>query len=129
MSTFIVGIDPGKSLGIAIMNFPDLVAKYQGDLENGIVFLKEQLELMKQDNADIYVAIERFTINAGTGRKPGATKIAPQVGRLESIAREYPVKGVYIQSVSDASRYSNDFLRKVNLYVKASDVGCKDAND
>lgn len=134
--TYIIGIDPGKSLGIAIMNFPRLATVYQGEIEHGIVWLREKLtdysDIVDRDLSQpsrIYVALEKFIITPGTGRKRGATQTSALVGRMEEIVSKYPYCALYKQSVSDASRFSNTLLRKLNLYVSPSQVGCKDSND
>lgn len=127
--TYIIGIDPGKSLGIAVMDFPNLVGVYQGDVGFGIVYLKDTLSSITDGTNIVYVALEKFIVTPGTGRRPGASQTSALVGKLDNIAKEYAIKGVYLQSVSDASRFSNDLLRKLKLYVCPAQVGCKDSND
>ena len=133
--TYIIGIDPGKSMGIVVMDFPEIINVFQGDPIEGVIFLHHTLHNLRRlaeinrEDFSVAVAIERFIITPGTGRRPGAGPTSALVGRLEGIVAEYPGATAYMQNVSDASRFSNALLRKMHLLVKAKDVGCIDAND
>jgi hypothetical protein len=134
--TYIIGVDPGKSMGIAVMDFPAIVDVYQGDPINGVIFLRNALRrlehISREDDREFraYVACERFVILPGSGRRSkGGGNTQALVGRVEEIVSEFPGASFYLQNVSDASRFDNNMLRRLELYVSSRQVGCVDAND
>jgi hypothetical protein len=141
----IIGCDPGKSFGVAALIVLEtsitcpmlLVAAFQGTPEKALDCIQAIMsshrviyETNKLPHDDIVLAIERFIVTPGAGRRAGASDTSPLVGRVTQLAGEYPEATVALQTSADAARgFPNALLRRLGVYSKPSEVGQRDAND
>jgi hypothetical protein len=139
----IVGCDPGKSFGVAVLQAsemnpkPRLLSVFQGAPENSLDMIKTVIsaqqalrEIQELPHDEIVFAIERYIVAPGAGRKSGASDTSPLVGRVTQLAASYPEATLALQTSADAARgFPAPLLRRLGLWVTPSMVGQHDASD
>jgi len=130
MTIITIGIDPGKSCGLAVLRDCLPLRVIQGTATQCMNVLEEYLSLYALDpDADIEIAIERFTITPKTGRKSQQSSALEITGMVDLLATRYGVP-VTRQTISDVKKFvKNTVLRKLGLWFKPSDVDAPDADD
>lgn len=125
-----IGIDPGKSCGLAVLEDGRLLAVKQDSASSCMNTLEEYLQQYAgRSDVDIEIGIERFTITPQTGRRTQQSSALEITGMVDMLAERYGVE-VVRQTISDVKRFAADpLLRKLGLWVKSSDVDASDADD
>lgn len=125
-----IGIDPGKSCGLAVLRDGQLLRVQQDSALPCMNILEEYLQLYAgRSDVDIEIGIERFTITPQTGRRTQQTSALEITGMVDMLAERYGVE-VIRQTISDVKTFAADpLLRKLGLWVKPSDVDASDADD
>lgn len=122
-----VGVDPGDSLGLVVVDGFHRVLAYQGDWVPGMSAFSHVLDAAAPEM--IAVACERFVNAPSRQRKtsqPTAQKIVGMV-EFECAKRKIPLT---LQMPAPAHAIAkNDFLRAIGFYTSAADVGQLDADD
>lgn len=133
---YVAGLDPGLSCGLFILKIvPQLnvavpFTRYQGSHTEAL----RRLESVVRDAAlwqeSILIAGERFTVTGQTGKRSAQPLPLQVLGAAEQLAYQYANVEFTLQTPADAKKLtSNERLRDVGFYTRASDVGCPDAND
>lgn len=127
MSDWVIGVDPGKSFGLFALRDGEKAGAYQGPVDNGLRYLTIVLDDVHLEGADALIAMERFVRGAAQhSHQPDAQQAVGAVLELAA-SRGVPV---VLQSPADAKGFTtNDFLRKLGLWVTPSEVDAPDADD
>lgn len=130
MKIISIGVDPGKSCGLAVLQDGQLLRVQQDSASSCMNILEEYLQQYAgRDNVDVEIGIERFTITPQTGRRTQQTGALEITGMVDMLAERYGVE-VVRQTISDVKTFAPDpLLRKLGLWVKPSDVDASDADD
>lgn len=130
MKIISIGIDPGKSCGLAVLLDGRLIHVQQGSASSCMDALEACLtQYAYRSDVDIEIGIERYTITPQTGRRTQQTSALEITGMVDMLAERYGVE-VVRQTISDVKRFAADpLLRKLGLWVKPSDVNASDADD
>lgn len=130
MTTVTIGVDPGLSCGLAVLRDARLLRVVQGPAAHCMHVLEEYLQQYAgRADVDIEIGIERFTVTPQTGRRTQQTSALEITGMVDMLAERYGVE-VVRQTISDVKTFAADpLLRKLDLWVKPSDVDAPDAND
>jgi hypothetical protein len=124
---WVIGVDPGRSAGVFGLRNGLPAGFYQGPPEGALAYLERLLEFVEPDGGDVLVAMERFT--GGSARHTRQTDAQQVVGAVIELAARYGIPVVF-QSPADAKSFTtNDFLRKLDLWVTPAEVGAPDADD
>lgn len=119
----IVGIDPGRTTGYAIMLNGRLVDTAQVDRQDVIAYLEAYLTttLETHPGIEVIIACERFTIGHQTSRlsqQPAALEV---IGLVRDLAQRLHVR-FELQSPGDAKKVgSRETLKKLGWYVASTD--------
>lgn len=125
---YVIGIDPGPSTGMFITRNGRKFGVYQGAPTTALESLTMLLTELRQDDARVHVACERY-VSSGQPNRTHQSVPQQVIGGVLTISERYgfPVK---IQNPSDAKRIApNELLRRLDFYVTRGDVACRDAND
>jgi hypothetical protein len=124
---WVIGVDPGTSVGVFGLRNGLMVGAYQGTPEGALAYLGKLLEDAQPDGGDVLIAMERFA--GGSARHTRQTDAQQVIGAVIELAARYRVPLVF-QSPADAKSFTtNDFLRKLELWVTPTEVGAPDADD
>lgn len=134
----ILGVDPGKASGIAIISWePDL-----GKIDPRVEFstevqpedfakvVQESLGYNKNPLEEFYVACESFTINAQTAKNSQAPWSLENIGVLKHLCREanYPVDKIAFQApVNAKNMFPNPTLKTLETWHRGGDGHANDA--
>lgn len=125
--SWVIGVDPGKSFGLFALRDGKRAGAFQGTPEDGLRYLTIELDDVYLEGADALIAMERFV--GGSSRHTRQTDAQQVVGAVIDLAARYKVPIVF-QNPADAKSFTtNDFLRKLGLWVTPSEVGAPDADD
>jgi hypothetical protein len=127
MTTFVIGADPGESVGYAAFLDDQRIA--YGQERSDIAIQKiETLLVPYTGRPDIFAAIagERYTPVGSPGSRTSQPAALQVLGALRAMAHKYGVP-MMLQNPADAYKY--DWLLAYGLHLKGSDVGCRDADD
>ena len=106
-----------------------LIFVFQRESDEALSHLDAQLSA-RPLSVPTAVAVEKFIMTPGAGRKAGASNTAPLVGEVRSITTRYLDVAFAEQTSADAARgFPNPLLRRLGLNVTPKRVGQKDAND
>lgn len=137
----IIGVDPGDSTGVFIINLYHHGAgpshytiesdvRYQGRPDDVLRALENELEAARQNGVVIIMAVERFTVMPNAGRMTQQPVPQQIIGRLEALATRYQVETFRLQSPGDAKKFcSNMQLRQFGFWSTGKTVDKPDAND
>jgi len=128
VTTYIFGVDPGESTGVAWLNLDTRVLiAFQGTPTDALTFL--EIGLSRVTVGDVcHVGCERFVSMRGRAQshQPTAQRVA---GAVEALAYRYAV-GCVLQSPADAWAVApNELLRKLDYFQKGERFNTPDAND
>lgn len=124
---WVVGVDPGTSAGVFGLRNGLMAGAYQGPVQGALEYLEKLLGDAQLDGGDVLIAMERFV--GGSTRHSRQTDAQQVVGAVTDLAARYRVPLVF-QSPADAKSFTtNDFLRKLELWVTPAEVGAPDADD
>jgi hypothetical protein len=128
MSTYIIGVDPGDSTGVAIFKDTQLLHVFQGEPDRAATLVELILSRAIDEDRVTFVC-ERFT-NARSARvtthQPTAQRV---IGVMQHLAETYSYT-LELQGPADAHAImTNPMLRDLKLLQRARDVGQPDAND
>jgi hypothetical protein len=129
MSDWVIGVDPGKSTGLFALRDGKKAVVIQGEAGEVLRRLEDLLSGADPDLAidAALIAMERFV--GGSSRHSRQTDAQQVVGAVIDLAARYGVPIVF-QNPADAKSFTtNDFLRKLGLWVTPSEVNAPDADD
>jgi hypothetical protein len=127
VSDWVIGVDPGKSFGLFALRDGVRAGAYQGPVEGGLRYLTIVLDDVYLEGADALIAMERFV--RGSVQHSHQPDTQQAVGAVFSLAASRGVP-VVLQNPADAKGFTtNDFLRKLGLWVTPSEVNAPDADD
>jgi hypothetical protein len=132
---WIAGLDPGESTGLLVLQLTSaggvsVRTRYQGPPSEALQRLEDVVRSAALWRQDVLIAGERFTVTDRTGKRTSQPTPLKVLGAAEQLAYQYTNVEFTLQSPADAKKLaSNDVLRDVGFYTRASDVGCPDAND
>jgi hypothetical protein len=137
MKITVIGIDPGDSTGVAVIEETRLLYAWQGEPHEALSLLRIVLAHVGSDDV-CTIAMERFT---PTQRHYTHQPVAQQViGAVKSVVAEINQQRsmnnaqthveILMQGAADAWAVAdNDLLRRLGMWQQAKDVGRPDAND
>lgn len=124
---WVIGVDPGKSTGVFALRDGLKAGPYQGASQDALAYLEKLLQVAQLDGGDVLLAMERFA--GGSARHSRQTDAQQVIGSVTELAARYRVPLVF-QNPADAKSFTtNDFLRKLDLWVTPAEVGAPDADD
>lgn len=132
----VVGLDPGESTGLLALKLVDdlrrviIAGRYQGPPDEALACLRRALDDAREFDESVILAGERFTTTNKTAKRSAQPTPLKVLGAAELLAASYERVKFTLQSPADAKKLApNDVLRDFGFYSRASDVGCRDAND
>ncbi len=131
MSVIVIGVDPGKSTGIAAIRSGrlELVQQVPPDRVAGVII--EYLAYVDSTSIeqDTIIAYERFVTGPLTGARSAQPDALHLVGMLQLIAERFRCRLVSYGPDVTKRFASNALLKRLGMYVHPADVGRADAND
>lgn len=129
LHTVIVGIDPGKSTGLFILQDGHRMYARQGNSVEIFNAIKPTLQRFADaEDINLHIACERY-ITGTKGAKSQQNDAMHVIGQAQLIADELNV-ALEMQTTSDVKGLvPNSMLKMFKLYVTASEVSQSDAND
>lgn len=129
-TTFVVGVDPGESTGLAVVRGDGFrVHVQQGSPSVVLDDFTTRFPFLTQRGYDVLVGCERYVVTAETARRSAQPVPLQVVGVVAQLARlnGWPF---YLQSPSDVKTLvDNAFLRRAGLWATPRDVERRDADD
>lgn len=129
MSTVVIGVDPGDSMGVAALQDGKLIAAFQGKPEDGMIMIEVLVEKFTPEAGHhLVIACERFVELGRTAKthQPVAQQVC---GVVQAIANKHDVR-LQWQGPADAWAVAdNMLLRRLGLFRSRGDVDQSDAND
>lgn len=130
MTALIIGVDPGKSLGVAIFRDTQLLYVFQGNVERGMRFITDALAEAREPGVTVDIACEQYILTPGGGRKTPQNDATLVIGGIQQLLTAYPDVTLSMQTSSAGRRVMPDYLMKrLGLFVLPRHVQQKDAND
>jgi hypothetical protein len=127
---YVIGIDPGKSCGIAIMHGPQLVKVWQGPSDRIADVLTRAIPLAMDGTITPRIACERFTRRPERGNARTVQNDAERVIGIVMYVSERAGCTLSLQSPASVKKLApNTLLKRLGLYVSAAQYGWNDAND
>lgn len=126
-----IGVDSGDSTGVFALRDAAWIWRYQGKpsvvLRELDLWLRCYVSTYPGD--DVAIACERFQASGQRGARTHQPTAQNVIGQVESIAAAYDCHFM-LQSPADAKRFfTNERLRRHDLYTCAADVNAPDARD
>ena len=127
MKRLIIAVDPGKASGICAFTFepedinPNLYMSGEYQPDEYADPIRKLIEYATDNEYNLAVTCERFTINAQTVKNSQAPYSLEQIGVLKQILRDYGYGDAYLkyQNPADAKRmFGNDALKKLGYWHK-----------
>ena len=131
----VVGVDPGKASGIAVIEWdeqsdvPQVLYSLETDPESYADEIETALKHMNQYER-LFVACESFTINAQTVRNSQAPWSLENIGILKHLCRRagYPVDQIAFQPpVNAKNMFPNEKLKKLGTWHRGGEGHANDA--
>jgi hypothetical protein len=126
LSWLIVGIDPGKSVGVAALLDTELYGAWQLDTDAALDRFQRLVDSARRQGWVIDVAVERYSQSRSGGAMTQQNDALTFAGKVEAIS----TVPIHLQQPSDARGIApNERLRRLGLYVRPYDVHASDADD
>jgi hypothetical protein len=127
VSVYVIGVDPGDSVGLALFIDGGFVFAKQGPPRELLPALEVMLGNGCRDSNRATIAVERFTPGRRvTTHQPAAQQV---IGAVTRAGELYGAR-VVLQGAADAHGIaSNELLRTLGLWQTGTDVDQPDAND
>lgn len=133
---YVAGLDPGSSTGLHVLRLiPECktavtVLRYQGPPAEALHRLESLVREVALWHEDVLIAGERYTVTAETGKRSAQPTPLKVLGQAEQLTYQYANVEFILQTPADAKKLaSNERLRDLRFYTRASDVNRPDAND
>lgn len=129
MSSYIIGIDPGDSTGVAILHDGHLFMVGQDTPEKQMRLLDIALtHFRSMPESRVEVFIERYI---GATRRAATRQVTAQevIGEVRGLCRKHQVAFTQQGSSEAWACANNDRLRSLGWWQRGDDVGHSDAND
>lgn len=123
----IIGIDPGKTTGIAVYFRGEILLTTEVPAAEVADYVRE---IISRYNDDIIVDIvtERYVISAETGKRSQQPDALYVIGELRALTHSWWLTGFYLQNPADAKKCaSNRILRQLGWFVKGDFPHANDA--
>ena len=128
----IVGVDPGKSSGIAIISWEPRFSNIEPRLEHSTEVdsdhfadeVRKSLLYVNSPMEELFVACESFTINAQTAKNSQAPWSLENIGVLKHLCREagYPVEKIAFQApVNAKNMFPNPALKTLKTWHRGGE--------
>lgn len=129
-TTFAVGVDPGKSTGLAIIRGDGFrMHVQQGTPSQVLDDFSIRFPFLCVPSADVFLGCERFVVTEQTARNSAQPVPMQVIGIVEQLARLHGWR-FRLQSPSDVKQFiNNTVLRETGLWTLPRDVEQHDAND
>lgn len=135
MTVVIIGVDPGKSCGLAMLVDGDLSFTWQGTGDQAVTWLRSlivQAPITYGSDVTLTVVCERYVERKGPNAvKTNQTDALELIGAITNLCAEFDVPFI-LQNPADAKAIApNERLRRLRLWVVPSQlIGYpKDADD
>lgn len=129
MATFIIGVDPGRSTGVAVLREGARFAVFQGSPTAAVTSLSSLLAHLHRSHDEVLIACERYQVGPTAGARTAQSVTHEVIGTVRMLA-EVNRYELIIQSPGDAKRLApNPVLRRLGLYVTKHDVQRPDSHD
>lgn len=130
MSVVHIGLDPGKSTGLAVLVNGESYRMWQGDAHIAMEVLEEVLRNFAPPGNTVHIGTERFVITPQTGRKTQQTDALEVTGMADFLAMKYGVAVPIRQGMVEVKKFAkNELLRSLGLYIRADLIDIPDADD
>ncbi len=130
----VLSVDPGKASGIALFQFdpvdPVLIWSGEYQQEEYAKPIRAVIKQATEENNDLDVVCERFTINAQTVKNSQAPFSLEQIGILKQcmLDANLDTSRINFQSPSDAKgMFTNQALKKLEYWHKGGEGHALDA--
>ena len=126
MSNLLIAIDPGLSTGFVVVDRVTAEVIESGELEEFEV--SEKVEAYLSNDPDIYIVMEKFTINPETHKKSPQPTAMYLIGSVRYLYKKYTGRIVPLQTPADAKSFSdNKKIRAVGFWHKGGEGHANDA--
>jgi hypothetical protein len=123
----IIGVDPGKTTGIAvffngqIIDVGEVPARQVADRVRSIV-------ANVHNDVVVELAVERYIISAETGKRSQQPDALYVIGELRALAHGWSLTAIHLQNPADAKKCAtNKTLRRLGWWVGAAYPHANDA--
>jgi len=128
-TTFVVGVDPGDSTGLAIIRGDGFRPHFEQGPPSILDDFTVRFAFLLNPGYDVLVACERFVVTVDTAKHSAQPTAQQTIGVVARLCR-LNVWPLHLQSPSDVkSLIPNALLRDLGLYLRGRDVDARDAND
>lgn len=135
MTNLVLAVDPGKATGLAVFTFskggePLMAETFEAQFDTYAPWIRKWIAYSIENNYDLTVVCERFTINAQTVKNSQAPYSLEEIGVLKQIMLDYNLdpEDIKFQSPADAkAMFDNAKLKKLELWHKGGEGHALDA--
>lgn len=128
-SICVIGVDPGKKTGIACLRVTGGFVRHETmecDQVDVVPYVEGLLKGTDLASVDVFIGVQRFTINRSTHKKTRQPAASEIVGVVQELGRKYNVT-VDVQSASTAARFIDMTLRRLGIYTVSRGGHANDA--
>lgn len=130
---YIIGVDPGTSMGICALRIGDRRAEktlsLQTDISTAVNWLEETLYAVNKGPEGALVACERYTVTPETGKRTQQPAALQAIGIIKLMVERYDIRFVMMPPADAKGFAPNSMLKRLGFYTTPAEVNCHDAND
>lgn len=130
---YIIGVDPGTSMGIcALQLVEDRAIKshfLQTDVSTAVNWLEETLYAVSESPVGVLIACERYTVTPETGKRTQQPTALQAIGVVKLMVERYGVRLVMMPPGDVKAFAPNAVLKRLGFYTTPAEVQKHDAND
>lgn len=130
---YIIGIDPGASMGVFMLRIEEKRAIrahfLQTDVSTAINWLEEELYAINKGPEGVLVACERYTVTPETGKRTQQPTALQVIGVVKILVERFNARFVMMPPGDVKAFAPNSMLKRLGFFTTPKEVGCPDAND
>lgn len=130
---YIIGVDPGTSMGIFALRIGDRHAErmhfLQTDVETAVNWLEETLYAVSESPEGVLIACERYTVTPETGKRTQQPTALQAIGVVKLMVERYGTRFIMMPPGDVKAFAPNEMLKRLGFYTTPAEVGHHDAND
>lgn len=130
---YIIGIDPGDSMGIMMLKIEGKRAIrehfLQTDVSTAVNWLEETLYAINKGPEGVLVACERYTVTPETGKRSQQPTALQAIGVIKILVERFNSRFVMMPPGDVKVFAPNTLLKRLGFFTTPKEVGCPDAND
>jgi len=130
---YIIGVDPGDSMGIFMLKIEEKCAVrahfLQTDVSTAVNWLEETLYAINKGPEGVLVACERYTVTPETGKRTQQPTALQAIGVVKILVERFSSRFVMMPPGDVKAFAPNSMLKRLDFYTTPAEVNLPDADD